>query len=181
MDVNQVEAMGEVVMSQEADGNESVSETYVVHGALIRCSCALGQPVRLVVPLCHGEYIHDIAQLNINDYRPMSNIRPFVACTSAQNPAVQAEMRTGGDKLKGGGLFGWLGEMVHSLFYKKKKTVEVDNEHTYAAICTPQVMIPWQNGKDSVLIDGAPALTSGSITSCVYGGRIDIVDDGQRK
>lgn len=45
--------------------------------------------------------------------------------------------------------------------------------------CIMATVMKWINGKESVLIDGEPALTDKSVNLCACGGVIRIVDDGQ--
>jgi uncharacterized Zn-binding protein involved in type VI secretion len=44
--------------------------------------------------------------------------------------------------------------------------------------CTPVVPAPWAPGAPTTLINGKPALTMGSMCTCVYGGVITITSPG---
>jgi len=45
--------------------------------------------------------------------------------------------------------------------------------------CIPNTPSPWMNGKMNVFIKGNPALLDCSTLMCVWGGIIDITNDGQ--
>lgn len=65
--------------------------SYVVAGAILSCSNG-SKRVRLTMPVSHGVYIKDKAQMNIQDYLTYSNIKPFGACSALQgapcSPAI---------------------------------------------------------------------------------------------
>lgn len=103
--------------------------SYVVHGAIIKCSQGSKHSL-LGVPNSHGVYLRGAAQLTIHDYKPYSNIQPFETCKQCQ------------------------------------------------ATCVPNTA-PWIEGKDDVLIEGVPALLNTSTTTCLVGGIISILNDGQ--
>lgn len=65
-------------------------KSYVVHGARTKCSNG-SSPSLLVVPRSHGVHLKGQPQLNIDDYKPNTNIKPFGACKklkSACSPAT---------------------------------------------------------------------------------------------
>lgn len=45
--------------------------------------------------------------------------------------------------------------------------------------CVPNTPYPWMGGKNDVLLKGNPALLKTSRCSCIYGGIITLVSDGQ--
>jgi hypothetical protein len=45
--------------------------------------------------------------------------------------------------------------------------------------CTPMLPAPWVPGAPTSQIGGVPALTTGSLCQCAYGGVISIVSPGQ--
>ncbi|AQR96127.1 DUF4280 domain-containing protein [Clostridium saccharoperbutylacetonicum] len=47
--------------------------------------------------------------------------------------------------------------------------------------CNPVICKKWIKGKTDFILKGEMALTSECLLSCMYGGIIEIVDDGQRK
>lgn len=49
------------------------------------------------------------------------------------------------------------------------------------AACNPVICNKWINGKIDVILKGELALNSECLLGCIYGGIIEIVDDGQRK
>jgi hypothetical protein len=63
--------------------------SYVVIGAKTKCSFGDKQG-QLKLPLSHGAFIKDKAQLNIMDFKPILNITPFGKCKSLANPTVAA-------------------------------------------------------------------------------------------
>ncbi|CAH1225286.1 hypothetical protein PAECIP111890_05779 [Paenibacillus sp. JJ-223] len=56
---------------------------------------------------------------------------------------------------------------------------EFDIEGVQKAPCIPVVSTPWMGGKTDVLIENEPALLSTCMNMCLYGGYIQIEDDGQ--
>lgn len=66
-----------------------MSETYVVKGAEMECTCGDAKS-SLDIPRDHGVFINDTAQANAQDYIPMINIKPFGKCSSLANPTVAA-------------------------------------------------------------------------------------------
>ena len=61
--------------------------SYVVIGAIL--SCEFGDaPSTLKLPISHGVYLKNKAQLNIMDFEPNVNIMPFGMCDNLSNPAV---------------------------------------------------------------------------------------------
>lgn len=54
---------------------------YVVRGSHLACNKGT-MTSRIMIPLCHGVYIGDNPQLNINDYKTGQNISHFGYCTS---------------------------------------------------------------------------------------------------
>ncbi len=70
---------------KEIDG--AGNESYVVRGAKTRCSQG-SEPSRLNLPQCHGVYLREKPQLNIMDFQPMINIRPFGYCRAQNGPCT---------------------------------------------------------------------------------------------
>lgn len=46
--------------------------------------------------------------------------------------------------------------------------------------CSHNTPFPWMGGKDDYIVKGDPALLKSSTCSCLWGGTISIVDDGQK-
>ncbi|MFC7677699.1 DUF4280 domain-containing protein [Paenibacillus sp. GCM10028914] len=137
-------------------------KSYVVAGAVLTCSFGT-QAVALTMPVSHGVFIKDKAQMNIQDYQPMLNIKPFGNCRSMSNPAVQAANTPAPDPDNPDAE---LEPMIVDGWVRK-------------APCTPIITMPWMGGKDDVLIENEPALLNTCRNSCMYCGEITIVDDGQ--
>lgn len=64
-------------------------KSYVVHGARTKCGNG-SSPSLLVVPNSHGVYLKGQAQLNINDCKPNTNIKPFGTCKKLKGPCSPA-------------------------------------------------------------------------------------------
>jgi hypothetical protein len=47
--------------------------------------------------------------------------------------------------------------------------------------CIPNTMSPWMKGKTDLLIKGQPALMDDSKLTCMWGGTIEIIDNGQKR
>jgi hypothetical protein len=47
--------------------------------------------------------------------------------------------------------------------------------------CFPAIIMNWMQGKNDVLIGNCPALLKKSYVMCMWGGKINIQDDGQGK
>lgn len=48
---------------------------------------------------------------------------------------------------------------------------------TLGGPCVPNTLLPWINGKDDLVIEGAPILTSKSMLACFLGGIITIKEE----
>ncbi|KOY15753.1 DUF4280 domain-containing protein [Paenibacillus xylanivorans] len=157
----------------------SDDKSYVVHGAYAQCTFGT-RPARLVIPASHGDYIHEQPQLNVNDFLSMTNIRPFGLCTSLSNPAVQAEMKAIVDAVQPPKQdIGWF----KSLFTKEEDVpLEELPPPECVAMCTPQIIAPWLDGKDDVKVSTGDALLNTCKNFCICGrGDITIVHNGQRE
>jgi hypothetical protein len=64
-------------------------KTYVVHGAKMSCTSGSSASL-LVIPNSHGVYLKGQPQLNIKDYKPGSNIKPFGTCKKLKGPCSPA-------------------------------------------------------------------------------------------
>jgi len=47
--------------------------------------------------------------------------------------------------------------------------------------CNPNICMKWTKGKTDITVNGECVLVSESTIFCIYGGKIEITDDGQRK
>ncbi|MEK4114931.1 DUF4280 domain-containing protein [Paenibacillus sp. FSL W8-0919] len=151
-----------MMMAPEAVSSAAPEKSYVVAGAVLSCSYGT-QRVALTMPVSHGVFIKDKAQMNIQDYHPMLNIKPFGNCRSMENPAVQAantplpDPNNPDEEVKP--------QIVDGIVRK--------------APCTPIITMPWIGGKTDVLIENEPALLNTCTNTCMYCGIIRIEDDGQ--
>lgn len=73
----------------QALGGIGAGDSYVVMGAMTECTWG-SMDGRLILPISHGVYIKEKAQLNIMDFKPFYNILPFGMCSSLANPIVAA-------------------------------------------------------------------------------------------
>ncbi|MED4351061.1 DUF4280 domain-containing protein [Schinkia azotoformans] len=71
----------------ETKGTEKKS--YVVAGATLSCTQG-NQTSRLTMPVSHGVYVKEKAQMNVMDFQPSVNIQPFGLCQTTANPVVAA-------------------------------------------------------------------------------------------
>ncbi|MCC3378819.1 DUF4280 domain-containing protein [Paenibacillus farraposensis] len=156
----------------------SGDKSFVVHGAFAFCDQG-SRPARIIVPASHGEYIHEQPQLNIHDFFPERNVRPFGVCKSLNNPAVQAEMKKVEEAVKAPKQdVGWF----NSLFMKEEDIpLEQLPPPECVAMCTPKIVRPWDFGKEDVKVGPTDAMLSSCCNSCLFGGNITIIDNGQRK
>lgn len=152
------------------------NQSFVVHGACAFCDQG-SREARIIVPKSHGTYIHNLPQLERYDCAPNVNIRPFGVCRSTKNPAVQAEMKKVEEEVKAPKQdVGWF----KSLFMKEEEIpLEKLPPPQCVAMCDPKLTGPWLLAKENVKIGYADALLNTSINSCIYGGKIKIVDNGQ--
>lgn len=153
--------------------------SYVVHGATIQCSCGL-RLSNIVVQLSHGEFIHNMPQLNIGDSKPNENILSFGGCTSPENESVQkaAEkiMKEVQEREKG-----FMDHVMDFFCKNPKEEVNEDFVKKCAGECIPIIKIEWDGGKEDVLVEDKMALLTTCTLSCIYGGNITIIDNGQEQ
>ncbi|MDF2883656.1 MAG: hypothetical protein K0R54_4216 [Clostridiaceae bacterium] len=167
---------------EEADRLKKLKEQYIVNGAMIECSCSPDRSY-LVIPVSHGQYINDIAQLNVGDCVPDVNIVSFKVCQSPSNPSVQEAakevLKKAQDRKKG------FFDRVMDLFGAPKETGEIDEEllKQCAGVCKCAIDgdLKWIDGEETVLVDGKPALLGRCTTMCVFGGSIKFYTCGQEK
>lgn len=155
--------------------------SYVVHGAYAFCGMG-SRPARLVVPACHGTYLHDMPILTIYDTTPGKNVQVFGYCNSSKNPeriAKAAEIQANVEQ--SGGLMNLVMDIfsgIGSLFGKKKETEVIEQQ--VMVVCNPIFAPTWQNGSKELLINGAPALNTNATLECLKCGEIvSILEDGQ--
>lgn len=155
------------------------TDTYVVHGATMICSFG-SREARLVVPLSHGEFINNRAQMHQSDCVPEVNIKCFGNCTSPNNPNVKKSAEEALDKFNNRKKTLW--EKVISIFSKPEKT-KISDEFLSQTIgaCEPCFAgdMKWLKCREENLIEDEPTLLCTSGITCMYGGLITILKDGQ--
>ncbi|MBU3133969.1 DUF4280 domain-containing protein [Clostridium gasigenes] len=161
----------------EAARMEELKKSYILHTAVIICSCAIHESY-VVLPISHGELIHGNYQLNVGDSKPEINIRSFGICNSPKNPAVQDAakkiMKDIKERPKS------FMDKVMDLF-SKEPSYEVSDDLVSKCVgkCIPQIFTEWIDGKEDVLVDGKPALLGKCTLECSYGGHITLYTSGQ--
>lgn len=166
----------------EKDRLENLKKQYIVNAAMIECSCSPDRSF-LVIPVSHGQYINDIAQLNVEDCVPDVNIISFKVCQSPSNPSVQEAakkvLEKAQDRKKG------FFDRVMDLFGAPKEVDKIDDELVKqcagACKCTIDGDLKWIDGEETVIVDGKPALLGRCTTMCVFGGAIKFYTCGQEK
>lgn len=74
-------------MTEEMQTKGDEQRSYVVAGATLSCSQG-DQTSILKMPVSHGVYVKNKAQMNILDFKPFVNIQPFGLCQTLANPTV---------------------------------------------------------------------------------------------
>lgn len=174
----------EVLMGGDSEMKAEEMEqraSYVVHGAYAACGMG-SRPARLVVPVCHGTYLHDMPILTIYDAIPKKNVQIFGYCNSSKNPdriAKAEEIQANVEK--SGGLMNLVMDVfsgIAGLFGKKNDMESIEQQ--VMIVCNPVLAPSWQNGSKELLINGAPALNTNATLECLKCGEtIYIIDDGQ--
>jgi len=132
-------------------------ESFVVAGAVIHCHC--GSHMRqLDAPYCHGVYLRGKPAMNITDSVFEDNIPKFGVCLSEENPHDVVETSQ------------------EDMMFPFEGGVDIPLE---GYRCIPELSGDWEDGKEDVLVDGEPALTTESVLTCEHGGVIYFINDGQ--
>ncbi len=148
------------------------SKSYVVHGALVECSHG-SRPGLLIVPISHGVYLKNKAQLNYEDGVGIVNIQSMGVCSAGES-ALYPDKE---EREKKGFL-----ETCSDFFFGKKSDEELEEIATETIkVCDPSTCGKWSNAKDNTYIGRGyeRALLSNSTISCIKGGTITINNDGQ--
>lgn len=175
-------AKAEQAKQAEKDRLENLKKQYIVNAAIIECSCSPDRSY-VVIPVSHGQYINDIAQLNVKDCVPDTNIISFKVCQSPSNPSVQEAakevLKKAQDRKKG------FFDRVMDLFGAAKEVDKIDDElvKQCAGVCKCAIDgdLSWIDGEETVIVDGKPALLGRCTTMCVFGGTIKFYTCGQEK
>lgn len=86
-------------MSEELQTKGAAQFSYVVAGATLSCSQG-DQTSILQMPVSHGVFTKNKAQMNTMDFKPNTNIQPFGLCHTLANPAVAAATAANNGVLK---------------------------------------------------------------------------------
>ena len=150
--------------------------TYVVHGACIRCNMGLRQS-RLVLRQTHGVFLRNIAQINAKDCIDTTNIIDFCGCISAENPQTLEMAKMISEKIEtqtGENFDSQVEEIFCNGSVGSVKTMEC------AGQCTPKIIsTSWDEVKDGVLTEGNNPVRGTATLKCLYGGVITIDLTGQ--
>ncbi|MEC1180068.1 DUF4280 domain-containing protein [Metasolibacillus meyeri] len=76
-------------MSEEYQTKGAAQFSYVVAGATLSCSQG-DQTSKLQMPVSHGVYTKNKAQMNTMDFKPNTHVQPFGQCQALTNPVVAA-------------------------------------------------------------------------------------------
>ncbi|WP_349944234.1 DUF4280 domain-containing protein [Lacrimispora sp. BS-2] len=154
-----------------------LKDTYVVHGACTTCTCGMRKS-RTVLEKSHGVFFKDRALMTVNDCKP-ENIICFGGCYSMENPDTAAEaQKIQMDVEKD--CPNTFTDTVMNFFAKKDQKESSDAPLRVVGICTPKIIsAEWDNGGNTVEVNGEVPLLAGAKVYCLYGGEIEIIDSGQ--
>ncbi|WP_349944252.1 PAAR-like protein [Lacrimispora sp. BS-2] len=154
-----------------------LKDTYVVHGACTTCTCGMRKS-RTVLEKSHGVFLKDRALMTVNDCKP-ENIICFGGCYSMENPDTAAEaQKIQMDVEKD--CPNTFTDTVMNFFAKKDQKESSDAPLRVVGICTPKIIsAEWDNGGNTVEVNGEVPLLAGAKVYCLYGGEIEIIDSGQ--
>ncbi len=148
------------------------AKSYVVHGALTVCSCG-SRPGILIVPISHGVYLKNKAQLNNRDGVGVTNITSMGVCSAGRDALFPDKS----ERKKKGFL-----KTVSDFFFGSKSDEELDAMAADAITeCNPSTCGIWSNCKEDTYVGKSynRALISTATISCLKGGTISIYNDGQ--
>jgi len=123
---------------------------YIVRGAKMKCTKGTHKR-KINLPLGHGAYVNEYPMMNKKDKDADKNIKYFGICK---------------DGCKVGADIYLLDEDGNQLPPGKECIVTILGDG-------------WMTVKDDTLVEGEPALTLDSTLTCIYGGIISFVTDGQ--
>lgn len=164
--VLQDKRIGERTMADEG-------KKYVVHGMYAQCSMGTMKNY-LNTDVGHGVVYQGQPLLNANDHAPQINLTHFGDCNSKM--IFEEAKKQADEKYKaesGDNFFERVGKSVAQNVTKAAVTVQGCLGVNKCQLDTP---LPWRSCNEEHMIDGAPALTVGSICPCKFGGIISIVE-----
>lgn len=183
----------------ETEDNVEQRYSYVVHGGYAQCPYGT-RPSRLVVPECHGTYIHDMPVMTVKDNKVIENVQPFGYCTCMDNPdrleKVKEIMKQVNEETKLGdtimdiagavGNFLLFGPVMGTIKNVMDSQEDEDDEYadmlmeSVTIMCEPLITQLWKDGSKDLLINSIKALNNGCTIKCdKCNAVIEIVDDGQ--
>jgi hypothetical protein len=183
-EAKQAEEDAKKAQEQEAKRIEVLQKQYIVNGAMTECSFSPDRSY-VVIPISHGEYINNIAQLNVGDCMPNTNIISFKVCQSPSNPSVKAAakevLKEAQDRNKG------FFDRFMDLFGAPSEVDEDKIDSELLAQCAGDCQywidgdLTWIDGEETVIVDGKPGLLGRCTLMCGYGGVIKLYTSGQEK
>ncbi len=154
-----------------------LKDTYVVHGAWTTCTCGMRKS-RIVLEKSHGVFLKNRELMTVNDCKP-ENIVCFGGCYSMENPDTAAEAQKIQMAVEKD-CPNTFTDTVMNFFTKKGQKESSDAPLQVVGICTPKIIsAEWDNGGNTVEVNGEVPLLAGAKVHCLYGGEIEIIDSGQ--
>lgn len=170
---------------EAAERRATLDKSYILHTALVTCDKAYTNeeinPSYIVLTESHGEFVHGLPLLTVNDSVADKHVLNFGICRSPKNPEVQKAAREILDKVQEESK-SWTDKLLGIFVDTDNKDV-CDSEESLAAYCAapchPEFYTSWIDGKKDVLVDGVPTLLGRCTLCCKYGGTIEIQTSGQ--
>ncbi|MFV0240583.1 MAG: PAAR-like protein [Lacrimispora sphenoides] len=154
-----------------------LKDTYVVHGAWTTCTCGMRKS-RIVLEKSHGIFLKNRELMTVNDCKP-ENIICFGGCYSMENPDTAAEAQKIQMAVEKD-CPNTFTDTVMNFFTKKGQKESSDAPLQVVGICNPKIIsAEWDNGGNTVEVNGEVPLLGGAKVHCLYGGEIEIIDSGQ--
>ena len=154
-----------------------LKDIYVVHGAGSTCTHGIRES-RIVLERTHGVFLKGWPQMNVNDCKP-ENIICFGGCYSMENPDTGAEAQKILEAVEKSCPETFL-DKVMKCFTKQGRKESSEGLSQVVGICTPKILsAEWDNGGNTVEVNGEVPLLAGAKVHCLYGGEIEIIDSGQ--
>jgi predicted chitinase len=154
-----------------------LKDTYVVHGAWTTCTCGMRKS-RTVLEKSHGVFLKDRALMTVNDCKP-ENIICFGGCYSMENPDTAAEAQKIQMAVEKD-CPNTFTDTVMNFFTKKGQKESSDAPLQVVGLCNPKILsAEWDNGGNTVEVNGEVPLLADAKVHCLYGGEIEIIDSGQ--
>jgi len=146
---------------------------YVLHGMYAECSMGTMKNY-LNTDVGHGVIYQGQPLLNANDHTPQINLTHFGDCNSKM--IFEEAKKQADEKYKaesGDNFFERAGKAIAKTVTKAAVTLQECFASNKCQLDTP---LPWRFCNEEHMIDGAPALTVGSVCPCKFGGIISIVE-----